>query len=253
MPGTFPELREWPFHSKSIFPEIGVVPRLLILSHVIPTHWGAMPSRRHLELHYIQRRQQRQQSLQLLLIRCLQVAEFQLSPCMVARGDPFLRRFVTIFDRQAERGIKSHKAQQRLLWCCFFGQRLMGETKWEKGVETASCDFLRFLAVSCGFLQFSAAPNHLPGRSRTKSSKICENLRQAAVSPFSLPFSAAQVLEGDVALVFFLFRWAFSKLLWLELAGCTRRRQKGLSHRASALQISADPFGTYHCISEFLP
>ena len=30
-PGTLRELREWPFHSESIFPEIGVVPRLLIL------------------------------------------------------------------------------------------------------------------------------------------------------------------------------------------------------------------------------
>ena len=30
-PGTLPELREWPFHSESVFPEIGVVPRLLIL------------------------------------------------------------------------------------------------------------------------------------------------------------------------------------------------------------------------------
>ena len=29
-PGTLRELREWPFHSKSVFPEIGVVPRLLI-------------------------------------------------------------------------------------------------------------------------------------------------------------------------------------------------------------------------------
>ena len=28
-PGTLPELREWPFHSESVFPEIGVVPRLL--------------------------------------------------------------------------------------------------------------------------------------------------------------------------------------------------------------------------------
>ena len=31
-PGTLPELREWPFHSESVFPEIGVVPRLLNLS-----------------------------------------------------------------------------------------------------------------------------------------------------------------------------------------------------------------------------
>ena len=28
-PGTLQELREWPFHSESVFPEIGVVPRLL--------------------------------------------------------------------------------------------------------------------------------------------------------------------------------------------------------------------------------
>ena len=30
-PGTLPDLRsrEWPFHSESVFPEIGVVPRLL--------------------------------------------------------------------------------------------------------------------------------------------------------------------------------------------------------------------------------
>ena len=28
-PGSLRELREWPFHSESVFPEIGVVPRLL--------------------------------------------------------------------------------------------------------------------------------------------------------------------------------------------------------------------------------
>ena len=28
-PGTLRELQEWPFHSESVFPEIGVVPRLL--------------------------------------------------------------------------------------------------------------------------------------------------------------------------------------------------------------------------------
>ena len=28
-PGTLPELREWSFHSESVFPEIGVVPRPL--------------------------------------------------------------------------------------------------------------------------------------------------------------------------------------------------------------------------------
>ena len=36
------------------------------------------------------------------------------------------------------------------------GQRLMGETKWEKGIEIASCDFLRFPAVSCSFAQIAA-------------------------------------------------------------------------------------------------
>ena len=30
-PGTLPELREWPFRSESVFPEIGVVPRLLTI------------------------------------------------------------------------------------------------------------------------------------------------------------------------------------------------------------------------------
>ena len=29
-PGTLLELREWPFRSESVFPEIGVVPRLLL-------------------------------------------------------------------------------------------------------------------------------------------------------------------------------------------------------------------------------
>ena len=29
MPRTLRELREWPFHSESVLPEIGVVPRLL--------------------------------------------------------------------------------------------------------------------------------------------------------------------------------------------------------------------------------
>ena len=63
--------------------------------------------------------------------------------------------------------------------------QLMGETTWEKGVETASCD-LRFPAVSCGFLQFSAPPNHLPCRSRTKSAKIFGKL---PFLPFSLSLS----------------------------------------------------------------
>ena len=70
------------------------------------------------------------------------------------------------------------------------GQRLMGETKWEKGVETASCDFLR----SCGFLRFSAVfcgSKLLTLQIKDQiCKKICENLRQTAVSPFwSLPLS----------------------------------------------------------------
>ena len=69
-------------------------------------------------------------------------------------------------------------------WAALAGGGWMGE-------GGRNC-FLRFSAVSCGSPQLSAAPNRLPCRSRTKSAKICENLRQAAVSPFqSLPFSAA--------------------------------------------------------------
>ena len=37
-PGTFRELREWPFHSESVFPEIGVVPRLL--NKVLTNFWN---------------------------------------------------------------------------------------------------------------------------------------------------------------------------------------------------------------------
>ena len=35
-PGTLRELQEWPFHSESVFPEIGVVPRLLSLELAAP-------------------------------------------------------------------------------------------------------------------------------------------------------------------------------------------------------------------------
>ena len=34
-PGTLRELQEWPFHSESVFPEIGVVPRLLKSDHFV--------------------------------------------------------------------------------------------------------------------------------------------------------------------------------------------------------------------------
>ena len=37
-PGTLPELREWPFHSESVFPEIGVVPTLLNIAY-----WNKLP------------------------------------------------------------------------------------------------------------------------------------------------------------------------------------------------------------------
>ena len=33
-PETLRELREWPFRSESVFPKIGVVPRLLLVKHV---------------------------------------------------------------------------------------------------------------------------------------------------------------------------------------------------------------------------
>ena len=65
------------------------------------------------------------------------------------------------------------------------GQRLMGETQWEKGVETASCVFLRFPAVFCG-----SKPLTLQLKDQ-----ICKNLRKAKVFdklPF-LPFSLSQI------------------------------------------------------------
>ena len=39
-PGTLPELREWPFHSESVFSKIGVVPRLLIWEFLLKTGQG---------------------------------------------------------------------------------------------------------------------------------------------------------------------------------------------------------------------
>ena len=65
----------------------------------------------------------------------------------------------------------------------------MGETKWEKGVEIVSCDFLRFPAV---FWSFPAAPNHFADQApnQKKSARIFDKL---PFLPFSLsPFSAAQ-------------------------------------------------------------
>ena len=71
----------------------------------------------------------------------------------------------------------------------------MGETKWEKGVETASCDFLRFRAVCCGVLQFSAVPNHFAdqGPNLEKSLKIFDKLR---FFPFSLSHLALPNLRS---------------------------------------------------------
>ena len=60
----------------------------------------------------------------------------------------------------------------------------MGETKWEKGVEIASCDFLRFPAVSYGSkppaLQIKEPKN------LQKSAKIFDKV------PF-LPFSLSHL------------------------------------------------------------
>ena len=66
-----------------------------------------------------------------------------------------------------------------------FGRRFMGATKVHQMGERGRNCFLRFPAVFCSLkILFSAAPNHLPCRSRTKSAKIFKNLRQGAVSPF---------------------------------------------------------------------
>ena len=66
--------------------------------------------------------------------------------------------------------------------CNTKGQRLMGETKWEKGVETASCDFLRFPALFCDFLRLQTTYLADQGPNLQKSAKIFDKL------PF-LPFS----------------------------------------------------------------
>ena len=79
-----------------------------------------------------------------------------------------------------------------VFWCCKktgvpesrkTGQRLMGETKWEKGVETASCDFLRFPAVSCSFLRLQTTYLADQGPNLQKSAKIFDKL---LFLPFSL-------------------------------------------------------------------
>ena len=58
----------------------------------------------------------------------------------------------------------------------------MGETKWEKGVETASCDILRFPAVSWGFLQFSAVFRSSKPLTLQIKDQICKNLQQSSTS-----------------------------------------------------------------------
>ena len=68
----------------------------------------------------------------------------------------------------------------------------MGETKWEKGVEIASCDFLRFPAV------FGSKP--LPLRIKDQ---ICKNLRKSSTScRFSLlvspPKNSDHAIDCDV-------------------------------------------------------
>ena len=59
----------------------------------------------------------------------------------------------------------------------------MGETKWEKGVETASCDFP---AVSCGFLRLQTTYLADHGPNLQKSARIFDKL------PF-LPFSLSHL------------------------------------------------------------
>ena len=63
------------------------------------------------------------------------------------------------------------------------GQRLMGETKWEKRVETVSCDFLRFPAVFCGSKPLTL---QIKDQICKKSAKIFDKL------PF-LPFSLSHL------------------------------------------------------------
>ena len=70
----------------------------------------------------------------------------------------------------------------------FIWQCLMGESKWEKGVETASSDFLRFPAVSCGFLRLQTTYLANQGPNLQKSAKIFDKL------PF-LPFSLSHLLR----------------------------------------------------------
>ena len=78
--------------------------------------------------------------------------------------------------------LAAHKSPELIL-----GQRLMGEIKWEKGVETAiSCGFLRFPAVSCSFLRLQTTYLGDQGPKLQKSAKIFDKL------PF-LPFSLAHL------------------------------------------------------------
>ena len=74
------------------------------------------------------------------------------------------------------------------------GQRLMGETKWEKGVEllpaAVSCGFLRFPAVFCSFLRLQTT-YFADQRSKTKSAKIFDKL-------LFLPFSLSHLALPDL-------------------------------------------------------
>ena len=80
------------------------------------------------------------------------------------------------------------------------GQRLlMGETEWEKGVETASCDFcgfLQFPALFCSFLRLQTTYLADQGPHLQTSAKIFDKL------PF-LPFKKVLLTvlpQGDNAL-----------------------------------------------------
>ena len=84
----------------------------------------------------------------------------------------------------------------------FVGQRLMGETKWDKGVETASCDFLRFPAVSCSFLRLQTTYFADQGPNLQKSAKVFDKLPflPFSLSLLALPEFGPSLISSDRAL-----------------------------------------------------
>ena len=68
----------------------------------------------------------------------------------------------------------------------YVGQRSVGETKWEKGEESASCDFLQFPAVFCSFLRLQTTYLADQEPNLQKSAKIFDKL-------LFLPFSRSHL------------------------------------------------------------